>query len=83
LGKGSEEIRVCRLGDVPVIGKQKEANTIANVLAGIAAGWAMNLSLEVITTGAKTFGLELTDPAALLPQRNKKPLPAKKPAARN
>jgi hypothetical protein len=43
----------------------------------------MNLSLEVITTGAKTFGLELTDPAALLPQRNKKPLPAKKPAARN
>jgi cyanophycin synthetase len=83
LGKGSEEIRVCRLGDVPVIGKQKEANTIANVLAGIAVGWAMNLSLEVITTGAKTFGLELTDPAALLPQRNKKPLPAKKPAARN
>ena len=82
LGKGSEEIRVCRLGDVPVIGKQKEANTIANVLAGIAAGWAMGLSQEVIATGAKTFGLELPDPAALLPQRNKKPLPAKKPAAR-
>ena len=83
LGKGSEEIRICRLGDVPMIGKQKEANTIANVLAGIAAGWAMGLSQEVIATGAKTFGLELTDPAALLPQRNKKPLPAKKPAARN
>jgi len=81
LGTGTEEIRLCRLGDVPVIGKQKDPATIANVLAAIAAGWAMDLSQEVIATGVKTFGLELPDPVALLPQRARKSLPAKKPAA--
>jgi len=81
LGSGPEEIRLCRLGDVPAIGKQKDPATIANVLAAVAAGWAMDLSQEVISTGVKTFGLELPDPAALLPQRSRKSLPAKKPAA--
>jgi cyanophycin synthetase len=35
LGTGTEEIRLCRLGDVPVIGKQKDPATIANVLAAL------------------------------------------------
>ena len=84
LSTGNDEIRLCRLGDVPVIGKQKLPTTIANVLAGVAAGWALGLTQEVIGTGVKTFGLELPDPAALLPQRAKKSPPAKKPAtARN
>jgi cyanophycin synthetase len=69
LASGRDEIRVCRLGDVPVIGKQKDPATIANVLAAVAAGWALGLTQEVIGTGVKTFGLELPDPAALLPQR--------------
>jgi hypothetical protein len=29
------------------------------VLAAVAAGWALGLSQEVLTTGIKTFGLEL------------------------
>ncbi|MCK6390873.1 MAG: cyanophycin synthetase [Azonexus sp.] len=78
---GNDELRLCRLGDVPVIGKHKKPEDIANVLAGIAAGWALGLTQEVMTTGAKTFGLELPDPAALLPQRVKKNTPARKAAA--
>ena len=68
LATGREEIRLCRLGDVPVIGRQKDPATIANVLAAVAAGWALGLTKEVIAIGVKTFGLELPDPAALLPQ---------------
>ncbi|MFZ1444282.1 MAG: cyanophycin synthetase, partial [Candidatus Dechloromonas phosphoritropha] len=68
LATGGEEIRLCRLGDVPLIGRQKDPSTIANVLAAVAAGWALGLTKEVIGTGVKTFGLELPDPAALLPQ---------------
>ncbi len=69
LASGRDEIRVCRLGDVPDIGKQKDPATIANVLAAVAAGWALGLTQEVIGTGVKTFGIELFDAAALLPQR--------------
>ena len=49
-------------------------------LAGIAAGWAMDLGKEVLTTGMKTFGIDLVDPAELIPQLAKKSQPAKKPA---
>jgi cyanophycin synthetase len=76
LASGKDELRLCRLGDAPVIGKQKDPNTIANVLAAVAAGWALGLTQEVISTGVKTYSLELADPAALLPQRAKKPLKA-------
>ncbi|MBS1161507.1 MAG: cphA [Proteobacteria bacterium] len=65
LATGGNEIRLCRLGDVPLIGKAKEATTIANVLAAVAAGWALGLTQEVIGTAIKTFGLALPDPSAL------------------
>lgn len=80
LRAGANETRLCRVVDSPYIGKAKSAKNIANVLAGVAAGWAMDLGQEVLTTGIKTIGLELADPAALLPQRAKKSQPAKKPA---
>jgi cyanophycin synthetase len=72
LGTGQDEIRLCRLGDVPAIGKAKKPETIANVLAAVAAGWALGLSQDVIVTGIKTYGLELADPFALLPRRTRK-----------
>ncbi|AXS80610.1 cyanophycin synthetase [Dechloromonas sp. HYN0024] len=81
LRSGADEIRLSRLVDAPYIGKPKQAKNIANVLAGVAAGWALGLSKEVLTTGIKTFGLELVDPAALIPQLAKKSQPAKKPAS--
>ena len=39
-------------------------------------GWALGLTREVIGTGVKTFGLELPDPAALLPQGARRSPPA-------
>jgi cyanophycin synthetase len=81
LRSSADETRLCRLVDAPYIGKAKQPKNIANVLAGIAAGWAMGLSQEVMTTGLKTFGLELADPAALVPQPAKKSQPPKKPAS--
>ncbi|WP_153145786.1 cyanophycin synthetase [Dechloromonas sp. H13] len=80
LRSGSDEIRLCRLVDAPYIGKAKAPPKIANVLAGVAAGWALGLSQDVLTTGVKTFGLALPDPATLLAQRAKNPQPARKPA---
>jgi cyanophycin synthetase len=80
LRSGADEIRLCRLIDAPYIGKGKDPKHLANVLAGVAGGWAMGLSLDVLTTGVKTFGIELADPAALIPQLSKHSQPAKKPA---
>ena len=57
-----------------------QSEAIPAVLAGIAAGWAMDLGKEVLTTGMKTFGIDLVDPAELIPQLAKKSQPAKKPA---
>ncbi len=52
------------------------------MLAGIAAGWALGLSQEVMTTGLKTFGLELADPASLILSPAKKSQPKKPATAR-
>ena len=75
LRSGADEIRLCRLIDAPYIGKGKDPKHLANVLAGVAGGWAMGLSLHVLTTGIKTFSIEMADPAALIPQlaRNRNP----------
>ena len=81
LRAGGDEIRLCRLIDAPYIGKTKAPTKIANVLAGVAAGWALGLSQDVLTTGIKTFGLALPDPATVLSQRAKQAQPARKPAA--
>ncbi|UCV09160.1 cyanophycin synthetase [Dechloromonas denitrificans] len=64
---------LCRLGDVPVIGKQKDPETIANVLAAVAAGWALGITFDAIGTGLKTYGLELPALSSLLTQTAKKP----------
>ena len=81
LRAGTDEIRLCRLIDAPYIGKTKSPTKIANVLAGVAAGWALDLSQDVLATGIKTFGLALPDPATVLSQRAKQAHPARKPAA--
>ncbi len=81
LRSGNEEIRLCRLIDAPYIGKAKSPKKIANMLAGVAAGWALDLSRDVLITGIKTFGLALPDPATLLSQRVKQAQAVSKPAA--
>ena len=81
LRTGSEEVRLCRLIDAPYIGKAKSPIKIANILAGVAAGWALDLSQDVLVTGIKTFGLALPDPATVLSQRTKQSHLTRKPAA--
>jgi cyanophycin synthetase len=81
LRSGSDETRLCRLADAPYIGKAKKPAHVANVLAGVAAGWALGLSQDVLATGVRTFGLELPDQVTVLSQRATKPLSAKRPAA--
>ena len=66
---GNEEVRLCRLVDVPTIGKAKRPADIANALAAAAAGWALGLSKDVIKTALKTYGIELPDPASLLAKK--------------
>jgi cyanophycin synthetase len=56
-----------------VIGKQKDPETIANVLAAVAAGWALGITFDAIGTGLKTYGLELPALSSLLTQTAKKP----------
>ena len=81
LRSGDQEIRLCRLIDAPYIGKAKSPIKIANILAGVAAGWALGLSQDVLVTGIKTFGLALPDPATVLSQRTKQSHLVRKPAA--
>ncbi len=66
LARGSETQRLCRLGDAPAIGKAKRPQDISNVLAAVAAGWALNLTEYVLKTGIKTWGLDLPDPSISL-----------------
>ncbi len=66
LMSGIEEIRLCRLTDVPMIGKAKRQIDISNALAAAAAAWSLGLSKDVIKTGLKTYGVELPDLATLL-----------------
>ncbi|MCL2523625.1 MAG: acetate--CoA ligase family protein [Betaproteobacteria bacterium] len=72
LFNGGNEIRLCRLGDAPTIGKSKKAEDVANVLAAAAAGWALGLSEDILVTGIRTHGLDLADPFTLLPRRARK-----------
>ncbi len=72
LGSGAEESRLCRLADVPFIGKDKRPHAIAAALAAVAAAWGLGLSQDVIVTGLRTYGLDLADPFALLPRRTRK-----------
>ncbi|NJD25085.1 MAG: cyanophycin synthetase [Betaproteobacteria bacterium] len=80
LRSGSSEIRVCRLVDAPYIGKTRKPAHIANVLAGVAAGWGLGLDHDVLVTGVKTFGLELPDQVTVLSRGATRPLAAKRPA---
>lgn len=66
---GTEEVKLCRLGDVPMIGKAKKPEDIAAALAATAAGWALGLSKEILKTGLKTYGIELPDLATLLQKK--------------
>ena len=64
LASGSDELRLCHLRNVPVTGKQSNPDSISTILAGVAAGWALGLAQEVISTGIRTFSIEMPAPKA-------------------
>ncbi len=57
LKAGSEQTRLAAL-------PAAEADEIANLLAAIAAAWAMGISLDLIRAGIATFDVERADPSA-------------------
>jgi len=59
LATGSDEIRLCHLRNVPVTSKQGNPDAITTILAGVAAGWALGVAQDVISTGIRTFGIEM------------------------
>lgn len=52
------EIVLTRLADVPLTRGGKDTNQIENVLAAVAAAWALDVSLDVMRTGIETFFIE-------------------------
>ncbi|MDX3895726.1 cyanophycin synthetase [Pusillimonas sp.] len=64
LSGGAEQTVLCRLDDVPLVGRDERSEDIAAVLAAVAAGWALGLTEEVIGTGVETYGLDLPEPSA-------------------
>lgn len=57
LSNGKDDIGLCRLSEIPLIGAEEKPGHVAAVLAAVAAGWALGLMDEVIATAVKTYGL--------------------------
>jgi len=57
LAHGKEETTLTRLASVACLAGQHGGREAANVLAGVAAGWALDLPLDCIRAGVETFGM--------------------------
>jgi len=62
LGTGAQEIVLFRLASVPVA--ESEHQQLDNVLAAIAAAWALGISVDLIRAGIATFEVERADSSA-------------------
>ncbi|MDP1594323.1 MAG: cyanophycin synthetase [Gallionella sp.] len=62
LGTGAQEIILFRLASVPVA--ESERQQLDNVLAAIAAAWALGISVDLIRAGIATFEVERADSSA-------------------
>ncbi|HNM23071.1 MAG TPA: cyanophycin synthetase [Rhodocyclaceae bacterium] len=68
LATGNTETRLARLADVPTLRQGEEAFRLENALAAVAAGWALDVPLELLAAGVKTFEQE----TQASPRRQKK-----------
>lgn len=55
LASGQGEQSLARLADIPLTGGGNDKAQIENVLAAVAAAWALDVSLDVMRTGIETF----------------------------
>lgn len=58
LAGGQGEVVLARLSDVPLTRGGKDTIQVENVLAAVAAAWALDVSLDVMRTGIETFFIE-------------------------
>lgn len=58
LVQGAQETRLADLSGVPLTGGGRIAHQVENVLAAVAAGWALGLSVAKLRAGVEAFGAE-------------------------
>jgi cyanophycin synthetase len=56
LAKSGDEKGLTELNTIPLIAEHQNGEETANVLAAIAAAWALNIDAALIKSGAQTFG---------------------------
>ena len=57
LAIGKNEMLLADITTVPLIARNKEQFQLANVLAAVAAAWALDISHDLIRAGIETFDL--------------------------
>jgi len=58
LASGQGETSLAKLKDIPLTEYGKSPQQIENVLAAVAAAWALGISPDVMRTGIETFFVE-------------------------
>ena len=58
LASADGEVSLARLTNVPLTLGGKDAQQVENVLAAVAAAWALDVSPDVLRTGIETFFIE-------------------------
>ncbi|MFC5475199.1 cyanophycin synthetase [Paraherbaspirillum soli] len=58
LASGKNEILLADSATVPLISRTRQAFQIENVLAAVAAAWALEISLDLILAGVETFEMK-------------------------
>ena len=58
LASNQGEIALAKLDDIPLTRNGKDAMQVENILAAVAATWALDVSLDVMRTGIETFFIE-------------------------
>jgi cyanophycin synthetase len=58
LASGQGEIPLAKLKDIPLTNGGKATEQVENVLAAVAAAWALDVSPDIMRTGIETFFAE-------------------------
>ena len=58
LASNQGETALAKLDDIPLTQNGKDAMQVENILAAVAATWALDVSLDVMRTGIETFFIE-------------------------
>lgn len=58
LASAQGEVALIRLSDIPLTKAGKDTAQVENMLAAVAAAWALDVSIDVMRTGVETFFIE-------------------------